>query len=190
VKYLKKITILLFALVVFSVMVNIVEATRPGKTSIILLNEPSGGYRLGDTVEILLTAEANQVEGWGGDKDIAEFLLYAYYDSMTNMEYEGEKTATQTGDGKFKAEFSFTLTERQDATLTIEGRAFDTEMLPGDVGITAIYVYPRHNPENDDSGNEVNTNNNQQTDSTPSFEILLMITSIALILVWKKQRVK
>ena len=186
---MKKISILLISLMMMLILfeVNTTSATLPGKTTIILLNEPIDGYHLGDTVEILLTAEANQIEGWGGNKDIAEFTLTAYYDSYFNSEYEATKTATRIGSGEFKAQFSFTLTKNQDATLTIEGRAFDTEELPGAEGKTAIYVYPRYTSK-DESTNGDTPSDNSVDNSTPGFELILITCALALILLWKRKR--
>ena len=88
----------------------------------------------------------------------------------------------------YKAQFSFTLTKKQNAVLTIEAKAWDTLPLPGGLETKTIYVYPRHTPE--DNGNTLNDNSDdsESDESTPGFELVFVIVAVALVLFLNRKR--
>ena len=174
------IPIILLIILIFLFSSPIITSGLPGQTTIIFLNEPSEGYRLGDTVEVLLTAESNEYDG----KEIKEFELLAYYENKlpSNIEYQSYKNAVKESNQLYKAQFSFTLTKKENAILTIEGRAWDTESLPGGTGTTTIYVSQKsYSDDNSDSIND-NIKDDSTLDTHQNYDSILFLLVLIIII--------
>lgn len=168
-----------------------VSAALPEQPEITFLNKPNTGYKLGDTVKILVEGEA----AYGGE--VYEFECRAYYDSTMNTEYHAYKLATQLGGSSYKCEFEFALTDGYEKTLTIEVRSYDGDHnlggLPSLKKETAIYVYSAESDDSDEGDDENvspgDTNNQNPSDGTPGFGagLIFIIISLAVVYRLKKQ---
>jgi hypothetical protein len=112
----------------------------PGTTSIEWLSgDPTETkYYPGDTIRLRMTADANAQSG----RPIAQFECFAYYESPLpgNIEHHEFKNAMKgQGTLTYYAVFDFVAT-RDTGLLQIEGRAWDTMMLPGGTAYDVVYI--------------------------------------------------
>ena len=77
------------------------NAARPAPPTITILNEPSGGFQLGDTIKLMAIST----------EDVTEMQCWAFFENKLNTEYNGYADAYYAGNNQYRADFEFTVTE-------------------------------------------------------------------------------